>query len=51
MPAKQNCGSCTYHRCIGTDFICDNADSDNYGLFTEYDDGCCDHEQREGEQK
>lgn len=35
------CGTCKFNDYIPfSDFICDNPDSDNYGLETEYKDSC-----------
>ena len=49
MPCEKNCGSCTYNRPCGSDYICDNEDSVNYGAYTDYDDGCDDYEQKGGD--
>jgi hypothetical protein len=49
MPGEKNCGSCTYNRSFGGEYICDNEDSVNYGAYTDYDDGCDDHENKGGD--
>lgn len=41
---KEICGNCQWHRCQGDDWYCTNAESDNYGLETDYKDGCGDYE-------
>ncbi len=47
------CGNCKYHRlcvsafCSSSDWACDNEDSDNYGLYTQYNDRCEEGEARE----
>lgn len=46
------CGTCQYCKCVGKPntkssmWICDNPDSDYYGLDTAYDDACDDYEGR-----
>lgn len=49
MPGEKNCGSCTYNRPFGGDYICDNENSVNYGAYTDIDEGCDDHEQKGGD--
>lgn len=45
---KECCGKCKYHKPQGKDvFVCDNEDSDGYGLETNYDDCCEEFEERE----
>lgn len=42
------CGNCKYHRPMAQDaFMCDNEDSEGYGLETVYDDYCDCYEERE----
>lgn len=42
------CGNCKYHRPMAKDtFMCDNEDSEGYGLETHYDDFCEEFEERE----
>lgn len=36
------CGNCKYHKRIYGEWVCDNEESENYGLETEYYDGCVD---------
>lgn len=36
------CGKCEYRRYIDGEWVCDNEESENYGLETEYYDGCID---------
>ena len=43
------CGKCKYHtppESQTDDWTCDNEESDNYGLPTEYSDSCEDYEER-----
>ncbi len=41
------CGNCKYHRPMAQDtFMCDNEDSEGYGLETQYDDFCEEFEER-----
>lgn len=49
MTGEKNCGSCTYNRRIDGEFVCDNEESPCYGAYTDYDDGCDDHEQKGGD--
>lgn len=42
------CGNCKYHKYIDDEWVCDNEESENYGLETEYADGCVD-EVKKGE--
>jgi hypothetical protein len=49
MPGEKNCGSCTYNRPFGSDYICDNENSVNYGAYTDHDDGCDDHVNKGGD--
>lgn len=45
---KQCCGTCVYHIRVPLDeWVCDNEDSDTYGLETPYEDFCEDYEERE----
>ena len=43
------CGKCIYHKYVTPDeFVCDNENSEGYGLSTAYDDCCEDgFEERE----
>ena len=35
------CGKCVYHKVVKNDtFVCNNEESDYYGDYTEYSDGC-----------
>lgn len=38
------CGNCEYRRCIDGEWVCDNEESENYGLETGYSDECVDYE-------
>lgn len=49
---EQCCGTCKYHVPGGApgegDWVCNNGESEYYGLETEYDfDDCVDYEERE----
>ncbi|MBO5610591.1 MAG: hypothetical protein J5929_09535 [Eubacterium sp.] len=55
MSDRKCCGNCRYHRPEKheedrrkTEWSCDNAESDNWGCFTEYNDKCEDWEGRDG---
>lgn len=49
MPEVKCCGKCIYHKHMAPDeFVCDNEDSEGYGLPTAYDDYC---EEFEGEEE
>ena len=50
------CGTCKWHKpdghakhpvVGGKDWVCANRDSDAYGCYTAYSDGCRDYEERE----
>jgi len=43
------CGACKYNRYdpVEQAYYCDNQESDNYGVFTAYDDNCEDFEEKE----
>ena len=44
---KLCCGTCAYHIRVPLDeWVCDNEDSDTYGLETPYEDSCEDYEAR-----
>ena len=46
----QCCGQCLYHKLMAQDeFMCDNENSEGYGLSTAYDDCCEEFEEREEE--
>lgn len=49
MPGEKNCGSCTYNRLCGGEYICDNENSVNHGAYTDIDEGCDDYEQKGGD--
>ena len=52
MPEIQYCGRCQYHKYMALDeFMCDNEESEAYGLSTLYDDVCENFEEREEEQE
>lgn len=36
------CCNCEYHKYVDGEWICDNEESENYGLEMEYSDGCVD---------
>lgn len=40
------CGNCEYRRCIDGEWVCDNEESENYGLETGYSDDCVDCEEK-----
>lgn len=45
---KECCGTCAWHFPMPfEEWICDNENSDNYGMETEYGDCCVDYEERE----
>lgn len=49
MSEIQCCGKCLYHKPMAQDeFMCDNENSEGYGLSTVYDDCCGEFEEREG---
>lgn len=43
------CANCKYNKYVKftDDFICDNEDSEGYGLSTSYDDYCGEFEEKE----
>jgi hypothetical protein len=43
------CGNCKYnvYEVDEDDFICDNPDSDNFGIYTDYNGECEYYEERE----
>ena len=41
------CGTCKYHRRDGSEWICNNEDSEMYACYTDYTDECGDYEERE----
>lgn len=42
------CGTCTYHiPMLAEEWVCDNENSENYGLETGYRDCCDDYESKE----
>lgn len=43
------CGNCKHYKPMTKDaFVCDNEESEDYGLETTYDDYCGEFEEREG---
>lgn len=41
------CGTCAHHLPMPlNEWVCDNEESENYGLETGYEDSCLDHESR-----
>ena len=40
------CGDCQWHKNYTGEWICMNTDSEYYGLETEYEDCCEEHEER-----
>lgn len=38
------CGNCEFAKYNGTDYICENEESEMYGLETDYDESCTEHE-------
>lgn len=36
------CGNCECHKRIDGEWACDNPESENYGMETEYSDSCMD---------
>lgn len=50
MTETQCCGQCRHHKYMELEeFMCDNENSEGYGLGTAYDDCCEEFEEREGE--
>ena len=48
MSEMQCCGQCRHHKPMAQDeFMCDNENSEGYGLSTAYDDCCEEFEERE----
>lgn len=48
MDKEQCCGDCRWHKRIARhEFVCDNENSEGYGLSTAYDDCCEEFEERE----
>ena len=43
---EEICGKCLHHRKENEEWVCTNPDSDCYGCWTEYRDGCDDFEDR-----
>ena len=46
---QECCGTCRWHEqdeAYSEDWICANDDSDNYGDYTDYEDGCPEYERR-----
>ena len=42
------CGTCKFYKNVDGEFVCLNENSfDTYGLETQYDDGCDEHECKE----
>lgn len=40
------CGECEYRRYIDGEWVCDNEESENYGLEVSYSDDCVDFEKK-----
>lgn len=40
------CGNCEHHKPIENEFVCDNENSEGYGLETSFDDYCNEYEER-----
>lgn len=40
------CGNCIFRKYIDGEWICDNEESENYGLETGYSDDCLDCEEK-----
>lgn len=49
MCNQQCCGSCAYNRPDKGDWSCSNEESEMYGMYTEYEDGCDGYQQKGGE--
>lgn len=43
---EEICGKCLHHRKENEEWICKNPDSECYGCWTEYKDGCSEFEER-----
>lgn len=41
------CGNCKYRKYIDGEWVCDNEESENYGLETDFSDDCMDCEAKE----
>lgn len=41
------CGNCKYRKYIDGEWVCDNEESENYGLETDFSDDCMDYEAKE----
>lgn len=44
------CGNCKYHKYIDGEWTCDNPESENYSLETEFADDCVDCMKRESDE-
>lgn len=42
------CGNCAYHSSanLDGDWVCENPESENNGVWTDYEDSCVDFEER-----
>lgn len=40
------CGKCEFCRKIDDEWVCDNDESENYGMEVEFDDYCVDFDER-----
>lgn len=50
MASKERCcGNCDYHKPFGDEYICDNEESEAYGLETQCGDYCGEYEGKEDE--
>lgn len=44
---REMCGTCQYHKVVRRDtFVCNCEDSEYYGDYTEYEDGCGEYIER-----
>lgn len=41
------CGICKYRKYIDDEWVCNNEESENYGLEMNYSDDCMDYEAKE----
>ena len=48
---EQICGKCLHHRKQDEEWICNNPDSECYGCYTEYRDGCDEYDERQARTK
>lgn len=43
---EEICGKCVHHRKQNEEWVCTNIESECYGCWTEYEDGCDEFEDR-----